>query len=310
MGQPKLLVVQIHIVHQFKILKLVSACFCSLFSFTFLFWYRTERTLLTNSVQKLVNLDVIETSGVDRAAHLHDGFLVMKSVDESRKASLLEAMKKSKEDNLNLDEFEVEIRKAKEEFDAKTVELQSELEKAKKSEEDLKAKLDELQSANADEENSEKDGMPADVKKSLDALPSAERELLKSAFIAQMETLQKERDARADVDAIAKSREVYKNVGIDHETVAPALRRLSVIDPELAKAVDGVLAKAEAQISESGLLKEVGRSTTSTGSVFDEARSLAKALFDNGSVRTIELGIEKVLDSNPELAKRYNKEML
>ena len=265
---------------------------------------------MTNSVQKLVNLDVTETSGVDRAAHLHDGFLVMKSVDETRKASLLEAMKKSKEDNLNLDEFETEIRKAKEEFDSKTSELQAELEKAKMAEEDLKAKLEELDSANADEENSEKDGMPADVKKSLDALPSAERELLKAAFKGQMETLQKERDERADVEAIAKSREVYKNVGIDHDSVAPALRRLSVIDPELAKAVDGVLAKAEAQIAESGLLKEVGRSTTSTGSVFDEAKSLAKALVDNGSVRTIELGIEKVLDSNPELAKRYNKESI
>lgn len=263
---------------------------------------------MTNSVQKLVNLDVTETSGVDRAAHLHDGFLVMKSVDESRKASLIEAMKKSKEDNLNLDEFETEIRKAKEEFDAKTSELQVELQKAKMTEEELKAKLDDLQSANDEEETTEKYGMPMNVKKSLDSLPSAEREILKAAFIGQMETLQKERNERADVEAIAKSREVYKNVGINHETVAPALRRLSVIDPELAKAVDGVLAKAEAQVSESGLLKEIGRASTSTGSVFDEARSLAKALVDNGTAKTIEIGIEKVLDSNPELAKRYNKE--
>lgn len=265
---------------------------------------------MTNSVQKLVNLDVTETSGVDRAAHLHDGFLVMKSVDESRKAMLLEAMEKSKEDNLTLDEFETEIRKAKEEFDSKTSELEADLVKAKADAKDAMDKVDAMQSAkdNADAED-EKD-MPEEVAKSLNALPSEERALLKSAFKAQMEILQKERDERADVDAIAKSKETYKHVGIDHAVVAPSLRRLSAIDPELAKSVEAVLAKAEAQISESGLLKEFGRDTTTRGSVFEEARGLAKALVENGVVKTIELGIEKVLDSNPELAKRYNKETI
>ena len=40
----------------------------------------------------------------------------------------------------------------------------------------------------------------------------------------------------------------------------------------------------------------------------DEARSLAKSLFESGVVKTIEQGVERVLDTNPELAKRYAQE--
>jgi hypothetical protein len=90
--------------------------------------------------------------------------------------------------------------------------------------------------------------------------------------------------------------------------VAPALRRLSLTDEALAKAVEGVLAAAEGQLAESGLLKELGTSSTSAPSVLDEATALAKSLVENGTVKTIEQGIEKALDSNPDLAKRYYME--
>jgi len=53
--------------------------------------------------RKLVSLEVEETSGVDRAAHLHDGFLVMKSATDTNriKTQLLKALGQSKEDNLS-----------------------------------------------------------------------------------------------------------------------------------------------------------------------------------------------------------------
>jgi len=34
-------------------------------------------------------------------------------------------------------------------------------------------------------------------------------------------------------------------------------------------------------------------------------KALAKSLVENGTVKTVEQGIENVLDSNPDLAKRY-----
>ena len=143
-------------------------------------------------------------------------------------------------------------------------------------------------------------------------MPKEQAEIFAKAFKAQRdevakatEEIRKERDIRLDAQVIAKSKETFAHVGIDHEVVAPALRRLALTDESLAKAVDGVLAAAENQMAESGLLKEMGTVSTSSPSVIDEATALAKSLVENGDAKTIELGIEKVLDSNPELAKRY-----
>jgi hypothetical protein len=154
--------------------------------------------------------------------------------------------------------------------------------------------------------------MPDEVAKSILGLPAEQQEMFAKAFNAKVEEvnkaaaeIRKEREIRLDAEAVAKSKEVYKNAGLDHDVVAPALRRLTEIDPTLAATVENVLSAADAQISESGLLKEVGTSSSEPVSVLDEAKSLAKSLVENGVVKTLEQGIEKVLDTNPELAKRY-----
>ena len=282
--------------------------------------------------RKLVDLDVEETSGVDRAAHLHDGFLVMKNASDANrvKTQLLEALGKSKEDNLsNQEQIDLAVAKAVGEYEEKVATLEAALAAAQAQAADLAAKLEEIASMKQEEESVEAgydmekyemmdevemamQDMPEDMKKSVRSLPKEQVEIFAKAFKSQREEIakaseeiRKERDSRLDAEAIAKSKETFAHVGIDHEVVAPALRRLSLADEALAKAVENVLAAAEGQISESGLLKEVGTASTSAPSVLDEATALAKSLVENGTVKTIEQGIEKALDSNPDLAKRY-----
>lgn len=282
--------------------------------------------------RKLVDLDVEETSGVDRAAHLHDGFLVMKNASSANrvKTQLLEALGKSKEDNLsNQEQIDLAVAKAVGEYEEKVATLEAALAAAQAQAADLAAKLEEIASMKQEEEaveagyDMDKGGMmdevemametmPDDMKKSIRALPKEQAVIFAKAFKAQQDEvakaadeIRKERDIRLDAEAVAKSKSTYAHVGIDHEVVAPALRRLAQTDETLAKAVEDVLAAAEGQISESGLLKEVGTASTSTPSVLDEATALAKSLVESGSVKTIEQGIDKVLDSNPDLAKRY-----
>jgi hypothetical protein len=279
--------------------------------------------------KKLVNLEVFETSGVDRAAHLHDGFLVMKSANETNlvKAQLLEALGKSKEDNLSSvqEQIDLAVSKAVGMYEEKVAGLESALEAAKNQAADLAVKLEEIQAMQTGEDSGEvmaeammseeMEDMPEEVAKSIKALPLEQQDVMVKAFKAQAEEvrkateeIRKEREIRLDAEAVTKSKDTFKSVGIDHDVVAPAMRRLAEINPTLAKTVEEVLLAADAQISESGLLKEFGTSTTSTVSVLDEAKSLAKSLVESGTVKTIEQGIERVLDTNPDLAKRYAQE--
>jgi Cu/Ag efflux protein CusF len=278
--------------------------------------------------KKLVNLEVLETSGVDRAAHLHDGFLVMKSANEITrvKTQLLEALGKSKEDNLSSvqEQIDLAVAKAVGDYEEKVNGLEAALEAAKNQAADLTVKLEEIQAMQTVDESSEvmaaehadkMEDVPEEVAKSIAALPLEQQDVMVKAFKAQAEEvrkateeIRKERDIRLDAEAVAISKENYKNVGMDHETVAPAMRKLAEVNPTLAKLVEEVLMAADAQVGESGLMKEFGTSSTSSVSVLDEAKSLAKSLVESGTVKTIEQGIERVLDTNPDLAKRYAQE--
>lgn len=275
--------------------------------------------------KKLVNLEVLETSGVDRAAHLYDGFLVMKSAEEAHPtAQPQDAEGKTEENNLSSiqEQIDLAVTKAVDGYEEKVAGLEAALEAAKNQAADLAMKLEEIQAMQTGEEAVDvemgadmpedvaaaMEEMPDEVAKSIKALPAEQRDVMAKAFKAQAEELRKERDVRLDAEAISKSKDTFKSVGIDHEIVAPALRRLTEVNPELAKTVESVLLAADAQMSESGLLKEFGTSSTSTTSVMDEARSLAKSLVESGVVKTLEQGVERVLDTNPELAKRYAQE--
>lgn len=282
---------------------------------------RPERAIVGKPVRKLVGLEVTETSGVDRAAHLHDGFLVMKSAEEEKNTQnlVLEALglRKSEEDTLSKVVENNELEKAETAMDGEDtpeMSLEDELKSYKKKYAELEKKMAGMMPAEKTKKSY--DNLPEEIAKSLDGMPEEQAEVFAKAFIAQQEELAKakesaaqERDDRLDAEAISKSRESFSVLGVDHDSVAPALRRVAAIDENLAKAIETALTSADAQLTEAGLLKEFGTAkAVSSASVYDEAKTLAKSLVDGGVVKTIEQGIEKVLDSNPELAKRYYKE--
>ena len=281
---------------------------------------RPERAIVGKPVRKLVGLEVTETSGVDRAAHLHDGFLVMKSAEEEKNTQnlVLEALglRKSEEDTLSEVVENNELEKAETAMDGENspeMSLEEELKSYKKKYAELEKKMADMMPA---ETKKSYENLPEEIAKSLDGMPEEQAEVFAKAFIAQQEELAKakesaaqERDERLDAEAISKSRESFSVLGVDHDTVAPALRRIAAIDENLAKSIETALVSADAQLTEAGLLKEFGTAkAVSSASVYEEAKTLAKSLVEGGVVKTIEQGIEKVLDSNPELAKRYYKE--
>lgn len=282
---------------------------------------RPERAIVGKPVRKLVGLEVTETSGVDRAAHLHDGFLVMKSAEEEKNTQnlVLEALglRKSEEDTLSKVVENNDLEKGETAMDGEDspeMSLEEELKSYKKKYAELEKKMMGMMPKEKMKKSYET--LPEEIVKSLDGVPEEQAEVFAKAFIAQQEELAKakesaaqERDERLDAEAISKSRESFSVLGVDHDSVAPALRRVAAIDENLAKAIETALSSADAQLAEAGLLKEFGTAkAVSSASVYDEAKTLAKSLVENGVVKTIEQGIEKVLDSNPELAKRYYKE--
>jgi exoribonuclease R len=252
------------------------------------------------------------------------------------KAQLLKALGKSKEDNLtNEEQVELAYRKEVGEYEEKVATLEAALAAAQAQAADLAAKLEEISSMQEEGESVEAGyhpddmdkmemmdevelamtDMPDEMRKSILSMPKEQVAVFAKAFKAQRqevlkaaEEIRKERDIRLDAEAVAKSKARYPHVGIDHAAVAPALRRLAQTDAPLAKAVEEVLAAADGQLEESGLLREMGTSSTSSPSVLDEATALARSLVENGTEKTIEQAIERVLDSNPDLAKRYYME--
>lgn len=282
---------------------------------------------------KLYGLDVDETSGVDRPAHLHDGFIVMKNTDNEAtiKAQMLTALGISEEDNLSSvqEQIDTAVEKMSGDYENKVKGLEVELEAAKNQAADLAKKLEELMRSGHDESEKgmhpdeemkqameEMKEMDEKMYKSVTDLPAEQQELFYKAFTAQADEIRKaqaeilkERDVRLDSEAIMKSRDTYKNIGIEHEVVAPALRRLTSMDADLAKAVENVLNATDAQLAEAGLLKEYGTATGSTPTVVEEAKAIAKGLLAEGVVKTLEQGVEKALDTNPALAKRYMEEV-
>jgi hypothetical protein len=150
-----------------------------------------------------------------------------------------------------------------------------------------------------------------ELEKALSKMP----EPLRKAFAKQAEDLRiaqeniaKERDARLDEQAIAKSKELYKSLAIEHDTIAPALRRVAIVDAEVAKAVETALAAADAQLAAgTTLTKEVGNDAPSdgAGTALESIRKAADKLIEADATLTPSKAFVKALEANPELHAAY-----
>jgi hypothetical protein len=270
---------------------------------------------------KMVRLAVDETSGVDHPAHLSEGWLVMKSANAEEIEAVINSLTETtitKEDSVS-DESTVVTEDAVVaeavaaeatptespalDADAKIAELEAELEKAKAAKPDPMAQM-------ADETDAMYAKRMKEMKmaKSLDDVTKAAVEkavaVEKARADEALALLAKERDERADADAIAKAKN-WNNLPLEAEKVGPALRRLAVIDEALAKSIEGILEAVNTQAKTSNLFAEIGKAAESSTDAYDRMTALAKAAVESGVAPSMEQALADVALANTDLYKQY-----
>lgn len=255
--------------------------------------------------RKMANLVIEETSGVDHPAHLHEGWLVMKSADESEVQRVLDESLTEEEIMPDVTQDEVT-----------TTATDEQVEKAEMTLEEAMKKIADLEAKIASEE------MKEDEVEMSKSETSDEAEFLKSApesvvkmiedFKKQAETateeLRKEREAKADAEAIEKAKG-FSNLNLDAEKVGPALRRLSAVDSDLAKSVEDILTSVNAQAESANIFAEIGKSADfTTGDAYGRLTALAKSAVEDGNAKSFEQAFADVASQNPELYVQYRNE--
>ena len=257
--------------------------------------------------RKMVNLAIEETSGVDHPAHLHEGWLVMKSASESEVQRVLD--KSLTEEDSNMEETtttapEEQVEKTVEEELAAAQARIAELE-AKLAEKEQKPEMEVEMAMGQDsmEPKKEEDYMksaPAPVVKMIE-------DLRKQAESATAE-LRKEREARADAQAVEKAKG-WANLNINAEKVGPALRRLSETDSELAKSIEEVLSSVNAQAESASIFAEIGKSADiKQGNAYERMTAMAKSAVDEGVAKSFAQAMADIATKNPDLYSQYLSE--
>jgi vacuolar-type H+-ATPase subunit I/STV1 len=271
--------------------------------------------MLSRKAPKMINLEIEETSGVDHPAHLHEGWLVVKAsnattvadvlrtLPESMEASMSEATEENVEQEKGMHEEEEKM-----DYEAKGVEEELAMAMARVAE--LEARISELEGmVEVEIEPEEKIEGEEMMEAAVVALAKSASSDVRKALVdmakakAQAENaLVKEREDRADAEAILKARETFKHLNLDVEKVAPALRRL---DAELAKSIEDALISADAQNESADIFTEVGKGFAPQGEAIDRMTSLAKAAVAEGKAATFEQALSNVALANPALYNDY-----
>ena len=256
---------------------------------------------MAGRTRKMVNLAIEETSGVDHPAHLHEGWLVMKSADESEVQRVLDET--LTEEDSTMEETTTAA------TDAQVEKAEMTLEDAMKKIAELEGKLSEMEMSK-EEKMSESD----ETEDEMEYMKSAPESVVKMIenFKKQAETateeLRKEREAKADAEAIEKAKG-FSNLNLDAEKVGPALRRLSTVDADLAKSVEEILTSVNAQAESANIFAEIGKSADfTTGDAYGRLTALAKSAVEEGSAKSFEQAFASAASSNPELYVQYRNE--
>jgi len=259
--------------------------------------------------RKMVNLAIEETSGVDHPAHLHEGWLVMKSASESEVQRVLDKSltkeDSTMEDMKTTEATEVKVEKTVEEelamAQARIAELEAKLaEKEQKPEVEVEMAMNEDSTEPKKEEEDYMKSAPTSVVKMI-------TDLKKQAEEATAE-LRKEREARADAQSVEKAKG-WANLNLNAEKVGPALRRLSETDSELAKSVEEILSSVNAQAESASIFAEIGKSADfKSGNAYERMTTLAKSAVEEGVAKSMAQAIADVASKNPDLYSQYLSE--
>lgn len=261
--------------------------------------------------RKMVNLNIAETSGVDHPAHQHEGWIVMKSASAETVGSLFGSLNKATEEAPVAEKTEAEKLA---EAQARIAELEAAAAAAApagtEGTQEPAAAGDGTQGTESGHEPAEATQEDA-LEKALTKMPEAIRKAFtaQAAQLAEAQALiTKERDERLDAEAITKSKDLYKSLALDHDKVAPALRRVAAIDANLAKSIETALSAADNQLaSGTSLTKEVGKGGAGEGAstALEAITKAADALREEDSKLTAPQAFVKALEANPELHAAY-----
>ena len=220
-------------------------------------------------VAKLVDLDVVETSGVDAPAHLDPGWLVIKSEGAavSDETPVVEDTQEPTVEQLNAKIADLEAALAASDVPVEAEESVEEL---------AKAAPEPLAKAFADmSERLEKAEAQLQVARDAEELARAE------SFVKSLDRL-----ALPD-------------------TAAALIKNLRTVAPSLAGDVEGLLTAVNGQTDSAELFKELGSAgATSSSDPYDKWNALAKAKMDAGDATTIQQARSLVALENPDL---YNE---
>jgi hypothetical protein len=268
--------------------------------------------------RKMVNLAIEETSGVDHPAHLHEGWLVMKSASESEVQRVLDKSltkeDSNMEENKTTEATEDKVEKTVEEELASAKARIAELE-AKLAEKELKPEEEVVMAMDEDSKKPDEETMKMDSEKEEEEyMKSAPRSVVKmiTSLKKQAEEataeLRKERIARADFQAVEKAKG-WANLNFNAEKVGPALRRLSETDSELAKSIEEVLSSVNAQAESASIFAEIGKSADfKSGNAYERMTTMAKSAVDEGVAKSMAQAIADVASKNPDLYSQYLSE--
>jgi len=296
--------------------------------------------------RKMVSLNIEEASGVDHPAHLHEGWLVIKSDNLTSMEDLLSDLNKeenkpdeslfqkgTEEEPMAQDEtlkakhmpeedkekamFEDEKEKAMHEDEdkkkmsyndmmKKIKELEEELDKANKKLEKMKIKDDEMKKEENDITSLIKEA-PEPIRKALEEMEKSASDAKKR--VAEIEeVLKAERTARADEEAVEKAK-AWSFLGLEADKVGPALRKLAEVDSDLAKSVEEALSSVNAQAESANIFAEIGKSgNPASGNAYDQLTSMAKSATESKKGVTFEQAFSEAVLANPDLYKQYLSE--
>jgi len=284
--------------------------------------------------RKMVGLNIEETSGVDHPAHLHEGWLVIKSehsgVDdllsdlvsqntESEKVLITEGTKetamtpdenvevvdkaipaKPEEDKMSYNDAMEKIKMLEEELQKKQKEMDKVMHAMEEKKKPAAKSVEEETAALVKE-------APEPLRKMLEDLEKSASDAKARAEVAES-VLKAERDARANEVAVAKAKE-WTHLAIDAEKVGPALASLAEVNVDLAKALEDVLTSVNAQAESANIFAEIGKSASPTsGDAYTQLTSMAKAAVESTKGITFEQAFAGAVNSNPDLYNQYLNE--
>ena len=231
---------------------------------------------------KLTELAIKETSGVDHPAHLHEGWLVMKSEDDLD--AVLDQINEpdSQENTVELNatpEVEEVTEEATEVEPAEQVEVEAT---------PVAASVD-----GPDETESVQKEL-TDLRKQLEMVEENNRVL--------KETMELEKAATA-------AHQWAILPGLNPVDFAKVLVRLRAADSEVAKEIESILQASSVALSEAGVFTELGSDNDDAAdSALDRFNKAAQALVDSGEASSVAKGISLVAERHPELYTDYINE--